>query len=432
MEEILMKFEKLGTNYAKFTFEVEPHDFNHGLDHAFQHVQPNVEVDGFRKGKVPRNIYEAKFGVESLYEEALNHVIGHLYDEVFTEGSVTIVGDPKIDVDVAKISRTENFEISLTFPIKPEVILGEYVGVEVEKRNLEVTDEEVNQEIDNLLSKNAELQPKESGELENGDTAIIDFEGFVDEVAFEGGKGENYSLKIGSNQFIPGFEEQLIGMKTSEERAINVTFPENYHSEDLKGKAAVFKVKLHEIKVETKEELTDDFVIGLKREGINTVGELRADIQATLEKNKETSEKNRIVGSAVKFAVDNAQVDIPMEMIDTEKKNMRQSIEQQAKQYGIELEMYVQFSGLTLEQFEADLARQAQERVLTSLVVDAISQKEAFEVTEEEKAAKYSEIAQMYNMDVKAVKEQLTEDVIINEVRFGKTIDYLEANVKEI
>jgi trigger factor len=283
-----------------------------------------------------------------------------------------------------------------------------------------------------LLSKNAELQPKESGELENGDTAIIDFEGFVDEVAFEGGKGENYSLKIGSNQFIPGFEEQLIGMKTSEERAIKVTFPENYHSEDLKGKAAVFKVKLHEIKVETKEELTDDFVIGLKREGINTVGELRADIQATLEKNKETSEKNRIVGSAVKFAVDNAQVDIPMEMIDTEKKNMRQSIEQQAKQYGIELEMYVQFSGLTLEQFEADLARQAQERVLTSLVVDAISQKEAFEVTEEEKAAKYSEIAQMYNMDVKAVKEQLTEDVIINEVRFGKTIDYLEANVKEI
>lgn len=427
-----MKFEKIGTNYAKFTFEVAPHDFNHGLDHAFQHVQPKIEVDGFRKGKVPRNIYEAKFGVESLYEDALNHVIGHLYDEVFTEKSVTIVGDPKIDVDVAKISRTENFEISLTFPIKPEVVLGEYVGVEVEKRNLDVTDEDVNQEIDNLLSKGAQLQPKEEGSLENGDTAIIDFEGFVDEVAFEGGKGENYSLKIGSNQFIPGFEEQLVGMVPGQERDINVTFPEEYHAEDLKGKAAVFKVLLHEIKVEAKEELTDEFVASLKREGVNTVEELKADIKAKLAQNKESSEKNRIVGSAVKFAVDNAQVDIPMEMIDAEKKNMRQSIEQQAKQYGIELEMYVQFSGLTLEQFEADLGRQAQERVLTSLVIDAISQKEAFEVTDEELETKYTEIAQMYGMDVKAVKEQLTDDVIVNEVRFGKTIDYLEANVKEV
>lgn len=427
-----MKFEKLGTNYAKFTFSVTPDEFNHGLDHAFDHVKENVEVKGFRKGHVPRNIYESKFGVESLYEDALNHVINHLYEEVFNEKSVVIIGEPKVDVDVAKISRDAAFDLSLTFPIKPEVTLGAYVGLEVEKKNLEITDEEVNKVIDELLSRNKTLIPKSSDVLEDGDVSIIDFKGFLGEEAFEGGTAENYELKIGSNSFIPGFESQMVGMKTGEERDINVTFPEDYHAENLKGQAVTFKVTLHEIKVEEKEELTDEFVKTLEREGIETVEDLLNDTKKNLKEEKEAKEKNRIIGAAVKYAVDNANVDIPVEMIQSEAKNMKAQVESQAKQYNIELEMYVQFSGLTMEQFEADLNRQAQERVLTSLVIEAIAEKEQFPVSEEEINAKYEEIASMYQLEVDQVKEQLSEDVIINEVRFNKTIDFLEASVKEV
>lgn len=427
-----MKFEKIGTNYAKFTFSVTPEEFNHGLDHAFDHVKENVEVKGFRKGHVPRNIYEAKFGVESLYEDALNHVINHLYEDVFNEKSVTIVGEPKVDVDVAKISRDAAFDLSLTFPIKPEVTLGEYVGLEVEKKDLEITDEDVNKVIDELLSRNKTLIPKESDVLEDGDVSIIDFKGFLGEEAFEGGTAENYELKIGSNSFIPGFESQMIGMKTNEERDINVTFPEDYHAENLKGQAVTFKVKLHEIKVEEKEELTDEFVKTLEREGIETVEALLDDTKKNLREEREAREKNRVIGAAVKFAVDNATVDIPVEMIQQEAKNMKAQVESQAKQYNIELEMYVQFSGLTMEQFEADLNRQAQDRVLTSLVIEAIAEKEQFPVSKEEINAKYEEIASMYQLEVDQVKEQLSEDVIINEVRFNKTIDFLEASVKEV
>lgn len=432
MEEFNMKFEKLGTNYAKFTFTISPSEFAHGLDHAFEEIKDDVEVKGFRKGHVPRNIYESKFGVESLYEKALNHTIGHLYDQVFKEKSVVIVGDPKVDVDVASISLDKEFELSLTFPIKPEVNLGAYTGVEVKKRNTKVTAKEVNSEIDMLLSKNSVLEIKETEVLEADDTAIIDFEGFLNEVPFEGGKAEGHALKIGSGQFIPGFEEQLIGMKLGEEKDIHVTFPEEYHSEELKGQAVIFKVKLHEIKVEKKETLNDDFVKSLNREGVETVEALKADIKEKLTKEKAESEKNRVIGEAVKYAVDNAEVDIPMEMIDHEKNNMKQQVESQAKQYGIELEMYVQFSGMTMDQFESNLSRQAQDKVHTSLVIEAIAQKEAFAVSSEEIEAKYNEISALYQVEVKEVKAQLSEDVIINEVRFEKAIDFLEANVIEV
>ncbi len=426
-----MKFEKLGTNYAKFTFTITPSEFAHGLDHAFEEVKADVEVKGFRKGAVPRNVYESKFGIESLYEKALNHTIGHLYEQVFEEKSVTIVGDPKLDVDFNKISHEKEFEVSLTFPVKPDVILGEYTNLEVKKKDLLVSEEEVNRELDTLLSKDAVLEPKE-GTLEHGDVSIIDFEGFLNGEAFEGGKALGHELKIGSGQFIPGFEEQLIGLKAGEERDINVTFPEDYHSEELKGQAVVFKVKLNEIKTQTKATLDDAFVKSLDREGIETVDALKEDIKASLEKQKEEHEKNRVIGEAVKFAVDNAKVDIPIEMINYEKENMKKQIEAQAKQYGIEFEMYVQFSGMTMEQFDQNLNQQAQDKVLTSLVIEAIAEKEDFSVSEAEIEAKYEEIANHYNIEVKDVKAQLNNDVIINEVRFTKAIDFLEASVKEV
>lgn len=428
-----MKFEKLGSNYAKFTFKVEPEIFKQGLDFAFDKIKDEVEVKGFRKGHVPREIYDNKFGVESLYEEALNYAISANYEKVFEEKSVVIVGEAKIDVDVSKINANEPFEVSLTFPIKPEVKLGEYIGAEVEKADFEVTDEEVEQEIEALLQSSTSLIPKEGDTLEDGDVSIIDYEGFLNDEPFEGGKAENHQLKIGSNSFIPGFEEKLVGMKSGEERDINLTFPEEYHAEDLAGQEVVFKVKLNEIKVEKEAELNDEFVKTLNKDEIQTVDELKEDIKKNIATNKETNEKNRVVGTAVKFAVDNAEVDIPVEMIEYEKNNLISQTEQNIKgQYGIELEMYVQLTGMTMEQFENEMLTQAQNRVLTTLVLEAISEKENFEVTEEEIDAKFTEIAEMYNIEKAEVEKQLTKEMITREVQFNKTVDYLEENIKEV
>lgn len=428
-----MKFEKLGTNYAKFTFTVEPELFNEGLDYAFERVKGDVEVKGFRKGHVPRNIYDNKFGVESLYEEALNYVISKNYPKVFEEKSVIIAGEPKTDVDFGEISNEKAFEISLTFPVKPEVTLGEYINAPVKKADYDVTEEEVQAEIDNLLKNSSTLVPKEGDVLEDGDTSVIDFEGFLDDEPFEGGKAENHQLEIGSNAFIPGFEEQLVGMKTGEAKDINVTFPEEYQAEELAGKEVVFKVKLHEIKVQKEAVLNDEFVEGLGKEDVKTVANLKEDIEKNLTENKKVNEKNRIVGTAVKFAVDNAEVDIPIEMINYEKQNMIKQTEDSIKgQYGIELEMYVQLMGMTMEQYKQEMQNQAQDRVLTSLVIEAIADKEDFDVSDEEIDAKYEEIAKAYNIEKEEVIKQLTKDMIEREVQFSKTIDFLEANVKEV
>lgn len=428
-----MKFEKIGTNYAKFTFTVEPATFKEGLDYAFDKVKGEVEVKGFRKGHVPREIYESKFGVESLYEEAINYVISKDYRKVFEEKSVIIAGDPKTDVDVSKISNNEPFEYTLTFPIKPEVKLGEYLHAEVSKVDLEVTDAEIDAEVNKLLNKNNTLVPKETGAVMLGDVAIIDFEGFLDNDPFEGGKGENHQLEIGSGSFIPGFEEQLVGMNTGDVKDINITFPEEYHAEDLAGKEVTFNVKLHEIKVYEKLELNDEFVEGLNKEGIKTVVELKEDILNKLKENKKIQEKNRVIGTAVKFAVDNAKVDIPVEMINYEKENMIKQTEDQIKgQYGIELEMYTQLMGMTMEQYEHEVYHQAEDRVLTSLVIEAIADKEDFLVTDEEISEKYDEIAKTYNMERADVEKQLSSEMIKREIQFNKTIDYLEENVKEV
>lgn len=427
-----MKFEKIGTNYAKFTFAVEPELFLKGLDYAFDKIKGDVEVKGFRKGHVPREIYNNKFGVESLYEDALNYVIGENYQTIFEEKSVVIVGEPKVDVDINKIKLDEAFEISLTFPIKPEVVLGDYINAPVEKANYKATKEEIEAELAKILEKSNTLVPKESDTLEDGDVSIIDFEGFLEDVPFEGGKALNHQLKIGSNSFIPGFEEQLIGMKLTEEKDINVTFPEEYHSEDLAGKNVVFKVKLHEIKVEQQALLDDEFVKSLDKKGIETVEALKEDVKNSIVERKKTSEKNRVVGTAVKFAVDNAKVDIPIEMIEYEKEKMISQTEESIKgQYGIELDMYIQLMGMTKEQFESEMNHQAQDRVLTSLVIEAIAEKEDFEVTEEDVNAKFDEIAAMYNVERSEVEKQITKEMIIGEVKFNKAIDYLEQNIKE-
>ena len=414
-----MKIEKIENNRVKFTFEVTPHEFEHGLDHAYQHVQKDVEVKGFRKGHVPRNIYENKFGIETLYEDALNHVLSHKYQEVQSHPDYEVVGQPKIDVDFEKVTNKEPFEVSLISAIKPEVELGTYKGLEVKDIKTDVSDSEVNAEIKTLLSQNGTLELKE-GSLEVGDTAIFDFEGFLDGTPFDGGKAENYSLEIGSGQFIPGFEEQMVGLNPGDEKDLNVTFPEDYQAENLKGKEVTFHVKLHEVKRLVGAELNDAWVESLKRDDVKTVDELKAATKKTLEDTKKQEAQNATTEEVIKQVLANAKVEIPEEMIEEELSNYKANVEQQAKQYGLEMDMFLQLSGVTKEQFEAQALEESKRRVNTTLVMEAIAKKEDIKSTPEELAEKYEELAKRYNMPVEDIKKYIPENLLESDIAINK------------
>ncbi len=414
-----MKVEKLANNRVRYTFEVSVHEFEHGLDHAFEHVQKDVELKGFRKGHVPRNMYETKFGVESLYEEALNHVLHHKYHEAQNHPDYEIVGQPEIEVDIANIKRGEVFEVSFNAPVKPEVTLGQYKGIEVKDIKTEVSDAEVLAEVKALLSQNGSLEPKE-GPVELGDTAIFDFDGYLDGVPFEGGKSENYQLEIGSNQFIPGFEEQMVGMVVGENKELHVTFPAEYQAENLAGKPVVFKVLLHEVKTKVTTELNDEWVLSLSKENVSTVEELNAATRKELEEKKQKEAENVITEQVITKVLDGATVDIPKEMIDEEIKQYKESVEQQAKQYGLEFDMFLSLSGATPEQFEAQALSDSTRRVTTTLVLEAVAKAENLTATEEELASKYEELATRYNMPVDEIKKYLPADILSNDVAINK------------
>ena len=420
-----MKFEKLSSNRVKFTFTVTPHEFEHALEHAFHHIKDDIEIKGFRKGHVTRAIYEKKFGANALYPDALNHAIGHKFDDALAVKEFTIVSDPSnIDFNWDLVGKGD-FDISFEVAIKPEVTLGDYKGIEVAKVDTTVSTEEVKAEIDSLLKRGASLEPKAEGALETGDTAIFDFEGFLDGVPFEGGKAENFSLEIGSGQFIPGFEEGMIGLLPGEERDVNVTFPEQYGAEHLAGKPAVFKVKLHEIKVSKGAELNDEFVQSLNREGVSTVAELEAAIANDMIEAKEKDAKSQLTESVVEKVVANASVDVPQEMFDQEVANFKKNIENQAKQYQLDLQTYIQLSGLDEESFEAQAQEQAQRRVLQSLVIEAVAKKEGFGATVDELSARYAELAQLYKMPVDEIKKYITDDLVTNDIAFEKALNFL-------
>lgn len=419
-----MIVEKVSTNRVKYTFDVTPHEFEHGLDHAFEHVQKDVEVKGFRKGHVPRNIYESKFGVESLYEDALNHVLHHKMHEAQNHPDYEIVGQPKVEVDFNAIKRGETFQVALVAPVKPEVTLGQYKGIEVKAIKTDVTESEVNAEIKNLLTQGSELQPKE-GSLNFGDTAIFDFEGLLEGVPFDGGKAENYSLEIGSNQFIPGFEEQMVGMNPGEERSLNVTFPEKYQAENLAGKAVVFNVKLHEVKSKVEAELNDEFVKTLNKEGVTTVEELKVSTRKSLEDQKKNEAENTITEHVINAVLAQATMDIPQEMVDEEIAQARENVVNQAKQYGLELDMFLSLSGVNKEQFEKQLQEESLKRVKTTLVVEAVAKKEGLTANPEELAQKYEELSKRYNMPVEDIKKYIPETALQNDVILNKAYQFI-------
>jgi len=421
----MAKIDKISGSKVRIEIEVSKDQFEHGLSHAFDTIKADVEVKGFRKGKVTRAIFEQHYGVESLYEEAINHVLQETYITAVTENNLEVVAQPKIDLDITKVERGKDFTYVAEVAVKPEVTLGEYKGLKFAKQSDEVKDEAVDAEIEKLLEQNAELVLKEEGTLENGNTAIFDFEGFVDGEPFEGGKAENYELLIGSGQFIPGFEEQMIGMALGEEKDLNVKFPEEFQAENLKGKDAVFKVKLHEMKVRELPELTDEFVKELEKEGIETIADLKADAFKQLSNNLIQANKNARIDFVVSEAAKNATFELPKEMIEEEKKRLVDNVAGQAKQYNLDLETYLQFSGITKEDFEKNMLKDAERSLSYNLVIEEIGKHEEITATEEELEVKYAEIAAQYNMGIEQVKAAINNAAVSSEVVYRKTIDFL-------
>ncbi len=421
----MAKIDVLSGSKVRIEIEVTKEQFAHGLDHAFHAIKDEIEVKGFRKGSVPRNIFEQKYGVESLYEEAINHVLQETYIEAVTSNDITVVAQPKIDLDITKVESGKGFTYVAEVAVKPEVTLGEYKNLEFVQLQELVTEDDVALEVAKLLEQNAELVLKEEGSLESGDTAIFDFKGSIDGEFFEGGTAENYELKIGSGQFIPGFEEQMVGMTLGEERDVKVTFPEEYQAEKLKGKDAIFQVKLHEMKVKQLPELTDEFVKELEKENISTIEELKADAKQKLEVQKDTEYKNKKVDFAVDEATNNASFELPVEMIEEEKNRLKDNVVQQAKQYNLDLATYLSFSGLTEEQFDENLMKDAQKSLSYNLVIEQIAVAENIQATQEETDAKYLEIGAQYKMGIEQVKAAVNPEAIEHEVVYRKTIDFL-------
>ncbi|MCA0992523.1 trigger factor [Pseudalkalibacillus hwajinpoensis] len=425
-------WEKLEGNQGVLTVEVDAAEVNNALDEAFKKVVKQVNVPGFRKGKMPRSLFEKRFGVESLYQDALDIILPKAYSEAIDESGIEPVDRPEVDVE--QMEKGQNLIFKATVTVKPEVKLGEYKGLEVEEQDTNVTDEEVEAELKSLQEKQAELVVVEDGELQEGDTAVIDFEGFLGEEPFEGGKGDNYSLEIGSNTFIPGFEEQLIGEKAGAEKEVKVTFPEEYHAENLAGQEATFKVKIHDIKRKELPELDDEFAKDVNEE-VETLDELKKTTKENLEKQKAEDADVQKKDSLIEKAAENSEIDLPSAMVDAEVDRMLQEFEQRLQQQGMNLEMYYQFSGQDEKALREQMQEDAEKRVRTNLTLEAIADAENVEVSEEEVNEELSKMAAMYNMEEEQIRSMLTmqggTDALKGDLRIRKAIDVLVDNSKK-
>jgi trigger factor len=422
------KWEKLEGNSGVLTVEVSADKVNEGLDEAFKKVVKQVNVPGFRKGKMPRAMFEKRFGVESLYQDALDILLPEAYGNAIDETGIEPIDRP--DIDIEQMEKGKELIFKATVTVKPEVKLGEYKGLEVEDFDTNVTDEDITKELEALQSRHAELVVKEDGKAENGDTVVIDFEGFVDGEAFEGGKAENYSLELGSNSFIPGFEEQLVGLAAGESKDVEVSFPEEYHAAELAGKPAVFKVTLHEIKAKELPELDDEFAKDADDE-VESLDELKEKIKTRLKNSKEHEAEHHLRDTVVEKAAANVEVEIPNVMIDTEINRMMQEFEQRLQTQGMNLELYFQFSGQDQNALREQMKEEAEKRVRFNLTLEAIATAENLEATEEDVDAELAKMAEMYNMTVENIKAALGGvEGIKADLKLNKAVDFLVANKK--
>ncbi|API90693.1 trigger factor [Virgibacillus pantothenticus] len=426
-----VKWEKQEGNEGVLTFEVSAEEFDKALDQAFKKVAKDVQIPGFRKGKIPRGLFEKRFGVEALYQDAVDIVLPTAYMQAVDEAEIEPVDQP--DIDIESIGKGEPLVFTAKVTVKPEVKLGEYKGLEVEEETVEVTDEDVMHDLEHQREHHAELVVKEDGEIEEGDTAVIDFEGFVDGEAFEGGKAENHSLEIGSGQFIPGFEEQLIGKKPGEEVEVNVTFPEDYHAEDLAGKEATFKVTIHEVKFKELPELDDEFAKDLDDE-VETLEELKAKKKEQLLEQKKQDADNKKRETLIEKASENTEIDIPDAMVETELDQMVQEFEQRLQMQGMTLEMYTQFSGQDKDGLKEQMREDAEKRVKTNLTLDAIAETEELEASDEDVEAELDKMAEMYGAEKEQIRQMLggNAEALKNDLKKRKAIDFLVEQSKAV
>lgn len=401
-----VQVETLEKSMAKLTIEVSAEEFETALDKAYKKNKNKISLPGFRKGKAPRAMIEKMYGTGVFYEDAANDLIPNAYESAAKESELEIVAQPSIDV--TQIEKGKPFIFTATVAVKPEVTLGEYKGIEVEKKTAEVTDEELQAEIDKVRESNSRMITVDDRAVQNGDITTIDFEGFVDGEPFEGGKGEDYPLTIGSHSFIDNFEEQLIGKNIGEETEVNVTFPEQYQAEELQGKPAVFKVTIKEIKVKELPELDDDFAQDVSE--FDTVDEYKEDLKKKLLENKEAALKREKEEDVVGKIIENATMEIPDPMVDTQVRQMVQEFSQRIQSQGLSLQQYMQFTGMTPESLTNELQPQALKRIQSRLVLEAVAAAENIETSDEDLEKELEKMAEMYQMEADKLKELVGEE----------------------
>ena len=414
-----LQVEKLEHNMAKLTIEVSAEELEGAIQKSYLRQRGKVNIPGFRKGKVPRQVMEKMFGVEVFYEDAANTLIPDAYAKAYDEADIDIVSQPSIEV--TQIEKGKPFIFTAEVAVRPEVKLGEYKGVEVDKFSNRVTAKEIDAKLEEERNKNARTVNVEGRPVQKDDEVVLDFEGFVDGVAFDGGKGENYSLTIGSNTFIPGFEDQLIGVEAGKEVEVNVTFPEDYHEESLKGKPAVFKCTVHEIKAKELPELDDEFASEVSE--FDTLEELKADIKAKIKEQKNAEGKSAQQEQALDTIIAATEMDIPDAMVETEARQMVDSFGQRIQQQGLTMQQYMQFTGMDTEKVLEEMRPQAMKRIQTRLVLEAIVAAENMVTSDERLDEEIAKMAEMYSMEADQLKsymgdtekEQMKKDIAVED-----------------
>lgn len=412
------------------TFEIDVDTIKKGLDEAFVETKKKITVPGFRKGRVPRQIFDQMYGEESLYQDALNKVLPQAYSDAVKEAGIEPVAQPQINIK--SMDKDQPWVLTATVDVKPEVKLGDYKGMEVPKQDTTVSDADVDAELEKKRQQQAELVLKEDKPAEKGDTVVIDYEGSIDGKKFDGGSADNYSLELGSGSFIPGFEDQLIGHNTDDDVDVKVTFPEDYHAKDLAGKEAIFKVKVHEIKEKQLPELDDDFAKDVD-EDVDTLAELKDKTKKELQENKDNQAKAAIEDAAINAAVENAEIqDIPQSMLDEDTNRQMQQYLAGMQQQGISPQMYFQITGTKEDDLKKQFAADAEQRVKTNLVLEAIVDDADLAATEDEIKAEVSDLAKQYGMKEDQVKNALSEDMLTHDIKIRKAVDLVADSAKQV
>lgn len=426
METVCNKLEKCMME-VKVTFTTE--EWKDAQKKALEKLAKNVKIDGFRQGKAPAKIVKSKVGKAAILEEATDVILKKSYAAILLDNNIQPVGQPQVQIDELT---EEVLKVTVTAPVAPEVTLGQYKGLEIKKGSVKVTKKEIEAELTNYQNQFAELVIKEEGTVENGDTAVIDFEGFKDGVAFEGGKAENHSLEIGSGSFIPGFEEQVVGMKVGEEKELNVTFPENYQVAELAGQPVVFKVKVHEIKTKVLPDIDDELAKDVNIDGIETLADLETYTKEQIKNRKQTEVESKFSDDIFNAVIENTPLEVPDAMIETETQTMLREVEQNLSQQGLNMELFQQLTGKTMEDMKAEMREQAEKRVKFNLILAEIAKAENIEISDEEVDEEIKEIATYYGREFDEVKTIFEAQMgqIKSDLATRKAVQLIKDNVK--